>query len=132
MSLQLLLLLTYFSLFLEWVDSSCESPQYVTLDNGAGLIRCTFDLHAHNVYWYHDPSSKDPFIRYEEGAISGSGFVDGRYSIDQNGSLIIFDETPNSKVTYKVMSYNRRDHSFESQLVDVHTYGKIIHNMRYM
>ncbi|XP_071849004.1 uncharacterized protein [Apostichopus japonicus] len=107
------------------VHATCQSHQFAEVGE-TGTIKCDFDLNTYNVYWCKDECNKTPFIRYEYGSvppISGSGFNNFNYSIDQSGSLIIFDVTTNDDGNYTVKSYNRNDKTLGIHLVALHTHG---------
>ncbi|PIK59783.1 hypothetical protein BSL78_03238, partial [Apostichopus japonicus] len=107
------------------VHATCQSHQFAEV-GGNGTIKCDFDHNTYNVYWCKDECSNVPFIRYEYGTatpISGSGFNNLKYNIDQTGSLIIFDVTTNDDGNYTVKSYNRNDKTLGIHHVALHTHG---------
>ncbi|KAJ8018860.1 hypothetical protein HOLleu_42920 [Holothuria leucospilota] len=90
------------------IYSICTSLQYVEIGSMA-IVECFFPFRFNGIFWYHLSRSGDEvLIRLEKQPSgkflkSGEGYVNGRFDILSNGSLVIRNVSEDYDTVFKVI-----------------------------
>ncbi|KAJ8049863.1 hypothetical protein HOLleu_02788 [Holothuria leucospilota] len=86
------------------VNQLCRPLQYVEYRNKGTLI-CTFEGEFLSLFWYdyHDATTVNPVLIFDEYGKSGSGYESGEYDMYSNGSLIINEVSMNHDRNFTVV-----------------------------